>query len=59
MDGRGNGVNKDGKRPYKSGKTKTVQEGKRDSGSRKTTLVIEGNAVYELDEECLKWKNRD
>lgn len=26
--------------------------------NRRTTLVIEGNAVYELDEECMKEKNK-
>lgn len=50
MEGRGKNVNEDRKNLYGR---------KEDSDDRRTTLVIEGNAVYELDEECLKSKSRD
>lgn len=57
MEGRGKNVNEDRKNLYGSGKT--MEEGKTDFDGGRTTLVMEGNAVYELDEECLKRKNRD
>lgn len=57
MEGRGRYVNEDKKNPYRSGKI--MEEGKTEFYEGKTTLVIDGNAVYELDEECLKRKNRD
>lgn len=57
MENRGKNVNADRKNSY--GRGKHMDDEKKDFDDGRTTLVIEGNAVYELDEACLKRKKRD
>lgn len=36
-----------------------IHAGNKDNKNRRTKLVVEGNAVYEVDLECLECKERD